>query len=150
ERHAYAAGIHNAGFADHSIKLHVRVTADDQRSVDARKDWEETLFGGLPSKDFVVVSRRRVAEQDAANSRNRDGERLRPTRRRTLLFGIELLSRPADDVPKLLRNARMPAGSLGENRHLAVALDKIDGQIEVKQNAESFPRHWTGNDIAAD
>jgi len=38
ERHSHAASIHYSSPSDHSIKLHVGMTADDERNIEAFKD----------------------------------------------------------------------------------------------------------------
>src|SRR5204862_5921034 len=38
ERHSHAASIHYSSPSDHSIELHVRMTADDERNIEAFKD----------------------------------------------------------------------------------------------------------------
>jgi hypothetical protein len=44
EWHSHTASIRNPNLSDRSVKLHVGMTADDQRNVEPCKDCEEVIF----------------------------------------------------------------------------------------------------------
>ena len=67
------------------------------------------------------------------------------------VFRMKLLRRPAHQLAKLLWNAWwIPAGHLFQDRNLAITLDKMSWNIELRQTVECFAWHRAGNDIAAD
>src|SRR5438309_9202034 len=67
------------------------------------------------------------------------------------VFRMKLLRRPAHQLAKLLWNACwILAGHLFQDRNLAITLDKMSWNIELRQTGERFAWHRAGNDIAAD
>jgi hypothetical protein len=66
------------------------------------------------------------------------------------VFRTELLGRPADDgAIRFGHRGRVPARQLLEHRDLAIAIDKLDGEVEMLQAFQGLKRHRAGQHIAA-
>jgi hypothetical protein len=66
KRHSHTTGIHDANLSHHPVKLHVRMTANDQSYVERSKDWQEAFFRRQAGENLVVISRRGVTKQRRA------------------------------------------------------------------------------------
>jgi hypothetical protein len=73
----------------------VGVAADDQRYVKSLKDRQEAFFGCQTCEALVFVSWCGMAKQDIAQSVKRKEKSSWPGRQQSLVFGMELLGRPA-------------------------------------------------------
>jgi hypothetical protein len=78
ERHADAARVHDSRRADHPIKLHVGMAADDQRGAEPFKDGPKAVIWREAGKDVSVVARCGVAEKHVAEAENLDMACWRP------------------------------------------------------------------------
>jgi hypothetical protein len=70
KRHPNTARIHNTSFSNPPVKLHVAMTADDHRCLEAVKEGHEVLFGRHSGEDLrtspsAPISSRRVLGQRA-------------------------------------------------------------------------------------
>lgn len=58
---------------------------------------------------------------------------------------------PPDDRPMLLRHSGWnSACHLFEHCDFAIAINKLDGNIEIQQTLKCFMRHWARKHIASD
>jgi hypothetical protein len=70
EWHADAACVHDSSRADHPVKLHVGMAADDHGDAESFEDGQEPVIGREAGKGFGVVARCGVAEKHVAAARN--------------------------------------------------------------------------------
>src|ERR1700722_4167765 len=121
KRHPHAARIHNSNRSHHSIKLHMGVTADDQRNSNSIKYRKETLFRRQPGENFRIAARSSVAEQNLAQPPNGKAKCCGPTRDYPLVFGTKLLRRPANSLSSLLwKLAALDSCQLGKHCSLPI------------------------------
>ena len=78
ERHADAACVHDSSRADHSVKLHVGMAADDHGDAESFEDGPEAVIGREAGKNLGVVARCGVAEKPVAEAGNLDMACWRP------------------------------------------------------------------------
>ena len=72
EWHADAACVHDSSRADHPVKLHVGMAADDHGDAESFEDGQEAVVGREAGKDLGVVARCGVAEKNIAEAWNLD------------------------------------------------------------------------------
>jgi hypothetical protein len=70
EWHADAACVHDSSRADHPVKLHVGMAADDHGDAEFFEDGQEPVIGREAGKGFGIVARCGVAEKHVAAARN--------------------------------------------------------------------------------
>lgn len=70
EWHADAACVHDSSRADHPVKLHVGMAADDHGDAESFEDGQEAVIGREAGKGCGVVARCGVAEKHLAAARN--------------------------------------------------------------------------------
>jgi len=80
KRHSHTASIHDSSPSDHSIELHVGMTANEHCDLEWFKERQEAVFRGQPGEALCFAARRTVAEQYLAQAVNLKLERFRPTR----------------------------------------------------------------------
>jgi hypothetical protein len=149
--HSDTPGVYNSHASDLSIKLHVGMTADDQRHFDPSEDWAEAVFACQAGKDLSVVSRRRVAEQHVTQPVNLDSTCRWPPGQQRLVSRTKLLCGPAYDLSVSFWNlADIPARHLRKQYALAIAVDELNWQIEVSQTCECLSRHRARQHIPTD
>ena len=78
ESHADAACVHDSSCANHPVKLHVGMAADDHGDAESLEDGQEEVIGRETGKDLGVVARCGVAEKHAAEAGNLQTARWRP------------------------------------------------------------------------
>ncbi len=151
EWHTHAAGVHDTDTSDLPVKSHVRVTADDQRCLNRLEDRPKPVLRCEPGEDLGVAPRRGVAEEHFAESRDFETKRWWPLGENLGLVGEKGVSHPAYHLMDLLSNGggRLGAGAYCENFAFAVAVDEMDGHIEVQQRRDRLARHWARYDVSA-
>src|SRR5262249_34872291 len=81
---------------------------------------------------------------------NLDTERFGPAAQPLAVLRMKLFRRPADDPTKLFWDrVGLRARHLGQHRRLAIALDELDGNLEIPQTSECLPWQRARNHIAS-
>lgn len=125
------------------------VAADDYVRPDACKYGQEAIFRGIAAKNFRVVARSGVAEQDRAQTLNVELESAWPCGEKLLVFGGKLLRRPVNHAAKFFGNAAaFDAAHSGKHLAVAIAMDELHGCLESQQALHGFPRHGAGEYIS--
>lgn len=150
ERHADAAGIHHARFANRAVELHVSVAADDEGRIRGRKNRREKLLGREARENLIFVARRGVTEEHVAKAGDFERQSFRPTRQQFPFVRRKFPSGPLKRRTSALRNCRGFAGGFVEDGKFTIAVNEICGNMELLQSREDFARHGAGDDVAAD
>ena len=126
------------------------VTANDQLHPEWLEQRQEAVLGCQPREVFVFVPRRPVTKEHVAHSWNLNAQRLRPARQNVRVLGRQFLRCPSNDLSCLFRERfRVCAGALFEHGDFAVALNEMDGEIQLEQARDRLPEHRPWQDIAS-
>src|SRR5690348_7174419 len=150
ERHADAAGVDDARFADGAVELHVGVATDDEGRVRIRKNRRERLFGREAGENFVLVARRGVAEKRFAERGDAEAKSFWPGREQISFGGGKFARGPLQNGAHVFWNRGAVAGGFFEDGEFAIAANEINGNIEALEARDYFARHGAGDDVTTD
>jgi hypothetical protein len=154
KRHTDAPGVHDASGSDHSLKLHVGMTTNNNGNFKRFEDRNEEIVRRGTNKDLCIVAGCCVAEQDFTETRYLGALRGGPAGEQVPIFDLKMLSAPADRLPLLFRSVSIPmrldSGHLGQNLPVSVAKDKPGRDVQIEKQPDGFAGKRAGENITAD
>ena len=162
KRHSDAAGVHNSNSSDHTIELHVCVTADHEACAHVLERSDETILWCQASKTLRFASRSAMAKENFVQTCNLQTPCLGPIPQNIVVLRMDLICGPAQDLSKRFRKWFAGCGSpvgdpawiwradLGKHCKLTIAVNKLHWNVEPHQESERFIRHRTRENVAAD